>query len=124
MQADPDLDAADLAQVPFGRSRLAHVLGASLFGSVAAVLMRSAPAEASHVGFPAPCAGSFRRCHNCFGQTCVSSGCTAYGAQCPGTGNCWNSCYRSLLYRCCDWRERYSGGTRACTCVSGSQGFC
>lgn len=123
MHDDSNIEADDLARVPFGRNRLAHALGTSLFGSVAAALMRSAPAEASHVSIQR-CSGTFPRCHNCFNETCVSSGCTAYSAQCPSGSNCWVNCYRGLLYRCCDWRERYSGGTRACTCYSGSLGIC
>jgi hypothetical protein len=124
MHPERDLDADELELVPFGRNRLAHVLGASLFGAVTAALARSAPAQASHLPSPTGCAGSFRRCHNCFGESCVSSGCTTYGSACPGTGHCWNNCSGGLLYRCCDWREVVSGGTRACTCGSGSLGLC
>lgn len=123
MPADPEFEGEELSQVPFGRNGLARALGASLFGAVSAALLRSAPAGASHAAGPSQCGGTFRKCHNCYGEYCTSN-CTAYSAQCPSGTHCWNTCYNHQIYRCCDYRETYSGGTRACSCASGSLGFC
>ena len=110
---------ADLAGVPFPRSRWLRLAGGAVFGIVLQ-LTASNVARAGHGGAPYPCAG-FGSCHCCSGSTCCESGCSWPGgthSHCPSGTQCWYVCSsENDLYRCCDWHTtEESNATGHCIC--------
>lgn len=123
MAIDAHLDDVDLDNVRFGRNRALRLLGAGLFGLATQWALRAEPASARHQGPPPPCFG-FQRCHHCFYESC-SQYCSWYPhSHCPSGVQCWHGCYSHTLYRCCDWHERFPGGTTHHCLCRGSIGLC
>jgi len=116
-------DDALLSEVPFGRSRFLKVLGSGLAGFAVQMAYRAEPAQAAHVGPPPPCYG-YRKCHACHNGNCTRD-CTYVGYMgCPSGRACWTGCYGGRRYKCCDYKERFPGGsTHNCLC-RGDIGAC
>lgn len=100
------------------RNRFLQVMGAGLFGFATQMVLRTAPAEATHVGTPYGCYG-YPRCHCCSGVNCCGD-CHYHsgGLGCESQGQCWNNCAGGNMYRCCDWHEIVGSRHSACICAS------
>lgn len=108
----PDYDHARL-----GRSRLLGSLSASLFGAVAASLVKTSDAFACTLGSaPSPCGPSKECCCCNANGACCSANCSVRHGECDNGGDAWydavriGACYNQ--YRCADY---WSGGDR-CIC--------
>jgi hypothetical protein len=112
-----DLSDEDLAGVRLGRNRMLAALGGALFGFATSMVARSAPALAHHGAPPWPCYG-FPACHYCDGRICTQY-CSWYNhSHCPSGDQCWNTCAsNNILYRCCDWHERFPAQTVGHHCI-------
>jgi hypothetical protein len=124
MDTELDLAEHELEHVTFGRSRMLRRMGTGLFGVVTGVLLKAAPAEATHTGVPYPCYG-YDKCHHCYYEHCTQY-CTGVSyAGCHTGVQCWTTCAPNhYRYRCCDWRERFPGGTSHYCICSGRLGLC
>lgn len=97
-----------ISDVPFGRSRLLALAGATLFGMAGKGLIPDT-AYAS----PFCCSGGACAC--CNGTTCCNSGCTSTTAFCSSGIGCWVCCLCGTEYQCCDWQ---SPGVNLCVCAT------
>jgi hypothetical protein len=107
-----DSEGAVLDRVPFGRNRLAALLG----GAVAGVAVAAWSAEPATAAAPPPCRGP-DSCSGCstYG-TCPN--CTPYIGACD-SDECWVVCQSGSLIACCD----YSQNGVFCVCRT-DQGSC
>lgn len=117
----------------FGRSSFLKLVGGSVFGTAAAMAVKSSPAYAvacSSSGPPSPCYG-FPRCNCCSRTSCCAAGCLRLNGHCPATNdgytdgaNYWSACSGGYLFNCADFCQTCTGGLgpscgggkRACIC--------
>lgn len=112
------LQGPEYRKAPLGRSRFLGSLSASLFGTVAASLVKTSEAFACHTAtIPTYCDGPSKGCCCCDSGGCCSAGCTRRNSGCGSTGNGWyvlinagGGCYNR--YFCGDWQS----GSDPCIC--------
>ena len=101
----------------FGRRRLFGMMGATLFGGVATMMVQASPAYAAACGTNwsiDPCFG-YPLCNCCSAHNCCAQGCTAAYLGCPGDETYWYRCSNGYYFACADFCQ---------TCTGGSQGGC
>jgi len=111
--ADP-LGPDEMANVPFGRSRLLKILGGACFGFAVTSAIEASPALACTLGSPPPCCGPSHECCCCSGYSgCCSSDCRDRVGECGGPGgDGWYTCCNGYYIFCHD----YWSGSDRCIC--------
>lgn len=111
---DPEvLDAIDLEQVRFGRSRFLKKLGTMTFGASMAAAVGASSAAACTAGTIPQCGPSPRCCCCNSISGCCDNGCTGRNSLCGPNGDGWYTCYNTYQYFCADY---WSGGDK-CLCA-------
>lgn len=111
MKTEMELTDEELGEVRLGRNPFLRKLGAVLFGGVAAVALKSAPAEADYIW--ACGSDTIPRCDHCERRLCPTCRAPITITCNLGNGQCWNICDRGTIIRCCDWVQY---GSRWCIC--------